>query len=37
MYVILQYVMLESKLSFGQELKIEKMAVSGFFLFLYFN
>ena len=28
MHVILQYVLLEWKLSFGQEFKIEKMAVS---------
>ena len=31
MYVILQYVILVSKLSFDQELEIEKMAVSGVF------
>ena len=29
MYVILQYVILELKLPFGQELEIEKLSVSG--------
>ena len=36
MYVILQYVIFEYKLYFDQELKIEKMTVSGCF-FLNFN
>ena len=31
MYVILQYVIFESKLCFDHELKVEKMAVSVFF------
>ena len=35
MYVILQYVMLEGKLSVGQELNIENFSFSLFFL--YFN
>ena len=34
MYVILKYVILEWKSSFDQEIKIEKMVVSGFLFFL---
>ena len=34
MYVILNYVISERKLSFDQEYKIRKMVVSGLFLFL---
>ena len=34
MYVILEYGIFEYKLCFDHELKIEKMAVSGLFVYL---